>query len=96
MAFSSTFTFTPYPYLLPFSQKADSNLYAGGRRPSRVAREECRLSPNEQYKSITISVLIYKESFPIISCTRMKLNMIESGCDNETVYLTQSISVFNF
>lgn len=88
MKISTTFTFTPYPYLLPFSQKSDSRLYAGGRRPSRVAREACRLSPNEQNKSITISVLIYKESFPIISCTSIKLNMIESGCDNDAFKLS--------
>lgn len=75
-------------YLLPFSQKADPNLYAEGRRSSRVACEACRLSPNKQYKSITISVLIYKESFPIISCTSMKLNMIESGFDNDAFQLS--------
>lgn len=88
MEFFTTFTFTPYLYLLPFSQKADSNLYVGGRRPSHVAREACRLSPNEQYKSIKISVLIYKESIPIISCTSMKLNMIESDCDNDAFKLS--------
>lgn len=88
MAFSTTFTFTPYLYLLPFSQKSDSNLYAGGRTPSRVAREARRLSPNKQYKSIRISVLIYKEPFPIISRTSMKLKMIESGCDNHAFKLS--------
>lgn len=46
MEFFTTFTFTPYFYLLPFSWKADPNLYAEGRRSSRVAPEACRLSPN--------------------------------------------------